>query len=76
MRRLLLVTVPALGTAAPAHAASFQVGLVINRVNNDFEMAQNASGRLTALRVPVRLRPRSGRSRALTLRARRCGVPG
>lgn len=28
------------------------------------------------LRVPVRLQPRSGRSRTLTLRARRCGVPG
>jgi hypothetical protein len=30
----------------------------------------------TSLRVPVRLRPRSGRSRTLTLRARRCGVTG
>jgi hypothetical protein len=29
-----------------------------------------------SLRVPVRLRPRSGRSRTLTLRTRRCGVPG
>ena len=27
------------------------------------------------LRIPVRLRPRSGRSRTLILRARRCGVP-
>ena len=30
----------------------------------------------TNLRVRVRLRPRSGRARTLTLRARRCGVPG
>lgn len=30
----------------------------------------------TSLRVPVRLRPRSGRSRTLTLRARRCGATG
>jgi hypothetical protein len=30
----------------------------------------------TSVRVPVRLRPRSGRSRTLTLRARRCNAPG
>jgi hypothetical protein len=30
----------------------------------------------TRLRVPVRLRPRKGRSRTLILHARRCGVPG
>ena len=30
----------------------------------------------SSLRVSVRLRPRSGRSRSLTLRTRRCGVPG
>jgi hypothetical protein len=32
--------------------------------------------RRTSLRIPVRMRPRSGRSRTLTLRARRCNVPG
>jgi hypothetical protein len=30
----------------------------------------------TSLRVRVRLRPRSGRSRTITLRARRCNTPG